>query len=66
MAGDDVFITEANPRPWISEMYGYVFGAAVAGLRHDVVHSCQLYAGMAPWDDDSFDPFLIQLLDRTR
>ena len=55
----DVFITEANPRPWISEMYGYVFGAAVAGLRHNVVHSCQLYAGMAPWDDDSFDPFLI-------
>ena len=40
-------------------MYGYVFGAAVAGLRHNVVHSCQLYAGMAPWDDDSFDPFLI-------
>ena len=55
----DVFITEANPRPWISEMYRYVFGAAVAGLRHNVVHSCQLYAGMAPWDDDSFDPFLI-------
>ena len=55
----DVFITEANPRPRISEMYGYVFGAAVAGLRHNVVHSCQLYAGMAPWDDDSFDPFLI-------
>ena len=55
----DVFITETNPRPWISEMYGYVFGAAVAGLRHNVVHSCQLYAGMAPWDDASFDPFLI-------
>ena len=55
----DVFITEAYPRPWISEMYGYVFGTAVAGLRHNVVHSCQLYAGMAPWDDASFDPFLI-------
>ena len=55
----DVFITEANPRPWISEMYGYVFGSAVAGLRHNVVHSCQLYGGMAPWDDESFDPFLI-------
>lgn len=55
----DVFITEANPRPWISEMYGYVFGSAMAGLRHNVVHSCQLYGGMAPWDDASFDPFLV-------
>jgi len=55
----DAFVTEENPRPWISEMYGYVFGTAVAGLRHNVVHGAQLYAGMAPWDDESFDPFLV-------
>ena len=55
----DVFITKENPRPWISEMYGYVFGTAVAGLRHNVQHSTQLYAGMAPWDEASYDPFLI-------
>ena len=55
----DAFVSRESPRPWISEMYGYVFGTAVAGLKHNVVHSCQLYAGMAPWDDQSFDPFLI-------
>jgi len=55
----DVYITKESPRPWISEMYGYVFGTAMAGLRHNVEPSAQLYAGMAPWDQDSFDPFLI-------
>ena len=55
----DVFITKENPRPWISEMYGYVFGTAVAGLRHNVQHSTQLYAGMSPWDEASYDPFLV-------
>ena len=55
----DVFITKESPRPWISEMYGYVFGTAIAGLKHNVVHSTQLYAGMSPWDDESFDPFLV-------
>ena len=55
----DVYITKQSPRPWICEMYGYVFGTAMAGLEHNVEHSCQLYAGMAPWDADSFDPFLL-------
>lgn len=55
----DVFITKEYPRPWISEMYGYVFGTAVAGLRHNVQHSTQLYAGMSPWDEASYDPFLV-------
>ena len=55
----DVYITKESPRPWISEMYGYVFGTAMAGLRHNVQHSTQLYAGMAPWDEASYDPFLI-------
>ena len=54
-----MYITKESPRPWISEMYGYVFGTAMAGLRHNVEPSAQLYAGMAPWDQDSFDPFLI-------
>lgn len=55
----DAYITAENPRPWISEMYGYVFGTAMAGLRHNVQGSVQLYAGMPPWDAESFDPFLI-------
>ena len=32
----DEFITKKAPRPWISEMYGYVFGVASAGLSHNV------------------------------
>ena len=55
----DVYVSRESPRPWISEMYGYVFGTAMAGLRHNVEPSAQLYAGMSPWDQDSFDPFLI-------
>ncbi len=27
----DVYVTKANPKPWISEMYGYAFGTANAG-----------------------------------
>lgn len=55
----DAFITKANPKPWISEMYGYVFGTGMAGLRHNIKHGTQLYAGMPPWDEESFHPFLI-------
>jgi len=55
----DVYITEKNPRPWISEMYGFIFGCAVAGLTHNVMPSTQLSAGYAPWDEASADPYII-------
>lgn len=55
----DVYISEKNPRPWISEMYGFIFGCAVAGLRHNVMPSTQLYAGYVPWDEASEDPYII-------
>ena len=55
----DVYVSKDAPRPWISEMYGFIFGCGVAGLRHNVMRSTQLYAGMRPWDRDSADPYII-------
>jgi len=55
----DAYITEAGPRPWISEMYGFVFGCAKAGVQHNVMSSVQLYAGYTPWDAQSEDPYII-------
>jgi hypothetical protein len=55
----DVYVTEESPRPWISEMYGFIFGCGVAGLRHNVMPSTQLYAGMSPWNEESADPYII-------
>ena len=52
----DVFITKEYPRPWISEMYGYVFGTAVAGLGHNV-HEHPTLRGMSPWDEASTTRF---------
>ena len=55
----DVYVTAESPRPWISEMYGFIFGAAMSGLSFNVMRSTQLYAGMKPWDDESADPFIV-------
>lgn len=33
---------------WISEMYGYVFGAAEAGLRHKINEDLMIYPGYTP------------------
>ena len=55
----DVYVSEESPRPWISEMYGFVFGCGLAGLTHNVMRSVQLYAGMKPWDEASADPFIV-------
>lgn len=55
----DEYITERGPRPWISEMYGFVFGCAKAGIRHNVMSSIQLYAGYTPWDTQTEDPYII-------
>ncbi len=55
----DEYITERGPRPWISEMYGFVFGCAKAGIRHNIMSSIQLYAGYTPWDTQTEDPYII-------
>jgi len=55
----DSFITEEHPRPWISEMYGYVFGTAQAGLNHNENNNVQIYAGAKPWNDKVADAFVI-------
>lgn len=55
----DVYITEDAPRPWISEMYGFIFGCGISGLTHNVMPSTQLYAGYTPWDEASEDPFIV-------
>ena len=55
----DEFITKKAPRPWISEMYGYVFGVASAGLSHNVNNDVQMYAGSKPWNAKSANSFVI-------
>ena len=44
----DAYVTKENPRPWISEMYGYVFGAARAGVDHTVNREMMLYPTYVP------------------
>eukprot|EP00884_Botryococcus_braunii_P008933 jgi/Botrbrau1/18040/Bobra.0062s0028.1 len=44
LTGDQYSIHE-HDRPWISEMYGYSFGAAVADVWHKVDYSAMLYPG---------------------
>ena len=41
----DAYITRELPRPWISEMYGYVFGSAIAGQRHTTNEEIMAYPG---------------------
>lgn len=55
----DVYVSAESRRPWISEMYGFVFGAAISGLSFNIMRSTQLYAGMVPWDEASADPFIV-------
>jgi len=52
----DAYVSIANPKPWISEMYGFVFGCAISELkvREDPDH--MLYPGYKPWSDISADP----------
>lgn len=44
----DSYVTKEFPRPWISEMYGYVFGAARAGVDHTVNRDMMLYPTYVP------------------
>ena len=47
----DAYVTEDHPRPWISEMYGYSFGSAAAGVDHMVDHNLMLYPTYPPNPD---------------
>ncbi|EPS70488.1 hypothetical protein M569_04262 [Genlisea aurea] len=42
---------------WISEMYGYSFGAAEVGLRHKIYGSLMLYPGYVP--QEGIEPILL-------
>ncbi|KAG9141977.1 hypothetical protein Leryth_009338 [Lithospermum erythrorhizon] len=42
---------------WISEMYGYSFGAAEVGLRHKINDNLMLYPGYTP--RDGIEPILL-------
>ncbi|GAB2229682.1 hypothetical protein Drorol1_Dr00013933 [Drosera rotundifolia] len=35
---------------WISEMYGYSFGASEVGLRHKITEHLMIYPGYIPWE----------------
>ena len=47
----DVYVTEAHPLPWLSEMYGYVYGAALANVSHKTNNEVMLYPGYDPFKD---------------
>ncbi|PSC76158.1 peptidyl serine alpha-galactosyltransferase [Micractinium conductrix] len=46
----DEFAKRAGQKPWISEMYGYSFGAAKADVWHRVDYQAQLYPGYLAYD----------------
>ena len=46
---------ERGHAPWISEMYGYIFGAGSVGLQHAVRDDIVLFAGLSP----TYEPSLI-------
>lgn len=41
----DAFTHNPGDKPWISEMYGYSFGTASAGVWHHVDYEAMLYPG---------------------
>lgn len=46
----DEYARRPGQKPWISEMYGYSFGAAKAGVWHRVDYNAQLYPGYQAFD----------------
>jgi len=44
----DVFSTHPGDKPWISEMYGYSFGAAKANVWHKYHTTAMIYPGYQP------------------
>jgi hypothetical protein len=46
-AGDS-YATKAGDKPWISEMYGYSFGAAKANVSHIWDEDSMMYPGYVP------------------
>ncbi len=44
----DVYAKAPGDKPWISEMYGYSFGSAKAGVRHTHDEVSMLYPGYLP------------------
>lgn len=48
LSGDIYAKDKPGEKPWISEMYGYVFGAASLGIRHRWDESSMIYPGYRP------------------
>jgi hypothetical protein len=44
----DVYSTKPGDKPWISEMYGYSFGAAKRNVWHHYDEESMLYPGYMP------------------
>jgi hypothetical protein len=44
----DVYSKKRGDKPWISEMYGYSFGAAKAGVWHKYDEESMLYPSYMP------------------
>lgn len=51
------FTGDIYGKGWISEMYGYSFGAAEVGLRHKINDNLMLYPGYVP--QDGIEPILL-------
>jgi len=44
----DAYATHPGDKPWISEMYGYSFGAAKADVWHKYHTTAMIYPGYLP------------------
>ena len=60
-ASGDVYVPKGG-RPWISEMYGYSFGCAKAGLWHVANRTMMLYPEYLPTGEDSIASSLVLCL----
>jgi hypothetical protein len=48
----DYYSRKKGDKPWISEMYGYVFGAAKLGIRHRWDEQSMIYPGYRPTGEE--------------
>jgi hypothetical protein len=44
----DVYAVHPGDKPWISEMYGYIFSAAKHNMWHQILRTAMLYPGYYP------------------
>ncbi|KAK3245756.1 hypothetical protein CYMTET_44695, partial [Cymbomonas tetramitiformis] len=54
LTGDN-FMTKQRPKPWISEMYGFIFSLALSKIKMREDGDHMIYPGYTPWSPTSAD-----------